>query len=386
MAALLREIEHLSVEGRRVLLACAYLTEASVTELKRVTGYDDARMTACIAELQSLFLLGAPALLRKEPRFRVSDNTAVLIVEKRNSLLTDPAALLKRVELVRTESVSGAHQVVGAAIRQASAMLGEKRYEDAIATVQSALERKPGHPDLLYTLGRCQWAAWKERQEPSLDRVRKTWRRAYDAGQRRDVLFEEWHQAEQESKDFNGAREVCQLALNSRAGDPVRWHLRLAQAHYDLALVHVRTLDLSDGLRELNASVQQLLSARARTPGMLQDRIDAFLCTVNDERYRIASVSREFPDLIAAYDVVKEILGSGDVREVNYLRLIDVVSRFGRLLSHRDFLSRGNINQMERMLREARSEIEHSDSIARAELLGQLRDVRHEIDTVRLDQ
>lgn len=385
MAALLREIEHLSVEARRVLLACAYLKEASVSELKKVTSYDDGRMTSCIAELQSLFLLGAPSLIRREPRFRVSDNTAALIQEKKQGLVADPQALLKRVEVLRSESAGGTTHVVGAAIRQGLAILNEKRFDDAIATLQSALERKPSHPDLLLTLGRCQWAAWSQRGEPPLDRVRKTFRRAYDEGQRRDVLFEEWHQAECEARDFNGAREVCQLALTAHTAEAEWWQLRVAQAHYQLAQVHIRTLDLTEGLRELNTSVQQLMKMPKRAPGMLQDQLQQFLRSVNDERYRIVAGSRDFADVLVAFDTVKGILGSGDNRDANYVRLVEVVARFVQLLSHRDSLNRANVNQVEKMFREARSLLDQSHADSRVLLLERIRELRHALDTVRLE-
>ena len=56
-AALKREIETLSMEGRRVLLACSLMREASVTELRQVTGYEDERMMLCMVNWSLCFFL-----------------------------------------------------------------------------------------------------------------------------------------------------------------------------------------------------------------------------------------------------------------------------------------------------------------------------------------
>ena len=100
-AALKREVEMLSIEARRVLLACSYMGEASLTELKRVTGYGEERMQMCIAELTALFLVSAQPIIRKEVRFRVSNNTARLVLENATMLVTDPSALMDNVGKLR---------------------------------------------------------------------------------------------------------------------------------------------------------------------------------------------------------------------------------------------------------------------------------------------
>ena len=101
-AALEREIDHLLMESKRVLLACALMGEASLTELKKVTGYGDNRMMVCLEELKSLFLIYAKPFIKQEPRFAVSNNTSLLVLENREMLVTDPMALEKTVAQLRT--------------------------------------------------------------------------------------------------------------------------------------------------------------------------------------------------------------------------------------------------------------------------------------------
>jgi len=69
-AALLHEIEQLTAEAKRVLLATAYMSEASQTELRQVTGYDTSRMQKYISELNAFFLIETKPLIKKEARLQ----------------------------------------------------------------------------------------------------------------------------------------------------------------------------------------------------------------------------------------------------------------------------------------------------------------------------
>jgi hypothetical protein len=134
-AALQREINGLPIESKRVLLACAMMTEASLTELKKATGYDNERMMLCLEELKSLFLVNAKPFIKQEPRFTVSNNTARLVLENSNLLVTDPIALERVIAGLRgrrnTKRAFTVQHTIGAAITQASALLKDHRHKDA---------------------------------------------------------------------------------------------------------------------------------------------------------------------------------------------------------------------------------------------------------------
>ncbi len=109
-AALQREIGHLTVEGRRVLLAVAILFECSYTELRQVTGYDDESLLRYLDELKALFLVGAPRIIMKEPRFGVQSNTRTLVLANQNQLVADPTSIAKRCEQVRSGTAGRRNQ------------------------------------------------------------------------------------------------------------------------------------------------------------------------------------------------------------------------------------------------------------------------------------
>ena len=46
-------------------------------------------MMLCIGELEPLFLLADPQFIKSERRFKVSNNTALLVLANRNLLVSD---------------------------------------------------------------------------------------------------------------------------------------------------------------------------------------------------------------------------------------------------------------------------------------------------------
>jgi len=248
MAALHREISKLSLESRRVLLACAYMGEAATVELKQVTGYDDVRMTTCIAELQSLFLLAAPEFIREIPRFKVPSNTARLVVEREKELVSDPAGLKKTISNLRARNRVKRVNRVGEAIAQGNALLREKRFDEAIKTVEAVGNRYGDNPDLLLMWGRCYFEKSKEyNNERSYNaEARRLFKKAYDLGQRRDLLYEMWHQSELDVDHPNGALEVSDAAIKDGIGARSEWVLRRMKAMYTVSWRHAKAQNVRE--------------------------------------------------------------------------------------------------------------------------------------------
>jgi hypothetical protein len=259
-AALESEVKNLSPEGIRTLFAAVLLHECSLTELAQVTGYDLDTLTSCIEELRALFLLSAPAIIAKEARFRVQNNTRLLVLENQTTLVKDPAAIRKAFERVRSGQPAvvkkGNQRLIGAAITQAAAFLREGNAEDAVSTLIAALKVQPEHPDLLYTLARAE----KAKATPDLTKVRQLLKRAYDFGQRKAAFFDVWYFAELNANHPIGAVEVASYAIDERIPDKRGWHARRGNAKY-LAGRMRESFDLEGATDDLMGSRDDLREA-----------------------------------------------------------------------------------------------------------------------------
>ena len=149
-AALEREVNQLSSESRRVLLAAVYLFECSYTELRQVTGYDDEQLNQYVDELRGLFLLGAPRITSNEARFAVQSNTRVLIsnLAVAKKLAIDPDNIRQLCEKIRTGAPAlkkrENKRAIAAAVTQANAFLREREWTSAQETLLVALKKIQG--------------------------------------------------------------------------------------------------------------------------------------------------------------------------------------------------------------------------------------------------
>lgn len=193
-AALKKEIDRLSSESRRALLALAYFGECSSSELRQALEYAPASVQKCIEELNSLFLLQARRVTEDEPRFSISNTARIVVIERAKELARDHVALSNRIRTLRTpglgSSGQGNRQRIGAAIAQANAKLRDRDPTAAIAAVRAEMGRQGDHPDLLTMLGCCLAQASPAQR----DEARVAFRRALErSAAPKAVLFEKWY-------------------------------------------------------------------------------------------------------------------------------------------------------------------------------------------------
>ena len=186
----LRELEQLSIESKRTLLAASYLRNCSQTELQLVTGYHKKLLEGYVEELKSLFLIGDKRITPGEPRFEVTDMVRALVHERAQDLAADPTLVRRRVEELRSNTGKiGNRRIVGRAINQAMAHLRQEDVPAAEDTIRAALRKHPEQPDLMMTLGRC----LMKREQPDVNEARVLFRKAYQAGKADSVLFDHWY-------------------------------------------------------------------------------------------------------------------------------------------------------------------------------------------------
>lgn len=257
-AVLQKEIEQLTAEARRVLLAIAFFGECSLAEIKTVVGLADIRLQNSLDELQSLFLVDAPKIIESQPRFEINVTAASLVIGQKESLAHDFARIEGGVRAARNsarkEAGQGNNPEVGKAISQALALSKGGDLGAAIETIEAALIRQKRHPDLLVAR-----AHFRMSQVPrSLDEIRKDLRLAYDEGGRKERLFELWYQAERLAEYGQGLIEVAEKALREFPSDTQIWGRRKAEGFILVGLVRSKSGHIESAVSELGNAANEL--------------------------------------------------------------------------------------------------------------------------------
>jgi tetratricopeptide (TPR) repeat protein len=146
--ALQRELEQLSLDARKVLLAASIDDGAiSFAELQSILAYSEDRILVALSELQTLFLLPKPQLVEGEQRFELNSNTRKLVrfVEAGTDQYARLEAKVKAIHGTLPR-VGGA--IVSALIRQAFLLLEAGKSQDAESLMLQAVEKYPQEADL----------------------------------------------------------------------------------------------------------------------------------------------------------------------------------------------------------------------------------------------
>ena len=364
-AALLREIEILTLESRRVLLACSYMGEASFTEIKQVTGYSDQRMQSCISELTSMFLLFSKPFIKKEPRFTVSNNTSRLILEETGILIPDSTTLRNNVMKLkkgRVSSMLGKPYLhpVGAAITQAGALIRESKYDDAMATVESALQNHINNPDLILTRGRCLFEKFNSSGDSKyLAMARRAFNKAYDYGQHKDPLFTMWFTSEMLAKHPAGAIDVATLAIEYNIPIPAEWLQRRADAYLYQSQAFRRTLNNDSALDHMKNAAKDIGKALSLAKDLQRPPLLEKFYGINDVLWSLAdSVFYELRGISSSkglFDTAEFLILLGDSRRINFERLYDAVDEIYKPVAKLNKMTTGQMNVLEEMLRKSRN-------------------------------
>lgn len=359
-AALQREIDHLLMESKRVLLACALMGETSLTEIKKVTGYDHKRIMLCLEELRSLFLVSAKPFIKQEPRFAVSNNTALLVLENREMLATDPVALEKTIARLRTGRGDASkvtmitRRSVGAAITQAVALLKDDNHEDAIETIEAALREYKNNPDLLLTRGRCLLACFNSSREGKyLTMARRSFNKAHDYGQRREMLYDLWYESEMTADHPQGAIDVCTLAIQDGLSSDSKWLRRRAEAHAHLSVAMQQSFNIDAAITNTHSCLTDLSKAMSRSGVLEKTELNELFFQASDDLWEMmSSVSEDIVGIRDLFQAVKFCVGLGDSRPIALQRLVHTAERAHQKVLRADGITRAQANLLRQIVRE----------------------------------
>lgn len=314
-AALSKEIDSLSVDAKRALLAIVYFKSCSATELKQVLGYEKLKLSDCLEELQSLFLVSEPKIIEKEPRFTVSITTSLLAIEKKSGLAFDHNQIERKVKEIRKgvpfQKKEGNRRKVGQAITQSMAFLKENDFESALDTVNSELNNQKNNPDLLLFKARI----LATKPQPDTAKAKELFRRSYNLGQRKEIIFEYWFQAEEQSSSANGMIEVSEYALKESVSDRSCWYYKLA-----------RGLIIRSKARDGHHRVDDLMQASSCLAKVIKDQSSASrqirIQESNELHDLIWDIIRKLDSMswITSFEYTCRIIKDGDTRTAMYRR------------------------------------------------------------------
>ncbi len=207
--ALQRELEHLTDDARRVLMAAAVSEDSvSFVELEQTLSFSQDRLISSVKELQGLFLLPKPQVVEGEQRFQLNLNTRKLI-----HLVEGDSDLYARIKR-QSEALTGklpqiGRGIVTALIRQAHIQLQAGKITEAAELMRNAIDKYPTTPDLHGFLGHVY------RRMGRIVDARAHFEEAYKRkGKNRD-MFLRWARMEMGEREWSKAIKVTDRAIKA---------------------------------------------------------------------------------------------------------------------------------------------------------------------------
>lgn len=317
-AALSKEICALGSTAKRILFVASILRECSRAELLDITKLGMTEFDDAIIELQTLFLVDAPKIIKNEPRFSVPESTAAAVFDAELTLVADPARLRGSAKeyLQRAASSAGkaGRSKVGLAINQTMALLRSGRNSEALATVDQALHRDQRNSDLLLLKGRC-----LRHSDPS--KAIEALSASFLNGQRKPLLFDLWYSATTDQAQYAATLDIANLALDSEL-DRSKWLPLRARANVQIALMRNRDGQSVSAVDLLLRAASDLRDSVALVKHSLKeaDSHREDMRSVHDVAWKLAE-GTNIESNLSSFDVSLAALHNGDYREVSFERI-----------------------------------------------------------------
>lgn len=231
--ALQREIEKLSSDSRKILIAAAVTDDPiSFAELQSVLELPDERLLPALTELQTLFLFPKAPAVEGEQRYEINLNTKKLV-----RLVEGTNGFYARIEN-RSKALAGklpvvGHSIVASLIRQAFLRLNAEQSGEAETILLGAIEKYPNAPDLRGVLGLVY------RRMHRVSDARAQFEAAFRFKPKAPDMYLHWMKMEISEKEWSRALSVADRALKTLP-DAVTYEIAerkayiLRQAGFDL--------------------------------------------------------------------------------------------------------------------------------------------------------
>ncbi|WP_139826343.1 MULTISPECIES: RNA-binding domain-containing protein [Derxia] len=324
-AALDREIQQLSPEAKRILLAAALVGRASVPNLSEITECSLEKVEQAIQELSTLHLVSGDPI-GDTPNFIVPSNTIRLVKNSAQLLATDH----KKIEL-RIKDLSqplkhgkGRDDVSRLAITQAQAQVRQHKHMDAIATLTDAIKLRPKNGDLKGVKAEL----FMQIQPPRHEEARRLARDAIQIGCNRPTTFDTWFDAEMQSGHYPGAIEAAEMALTREIGHNHEWLMKNAAALFTKATNSGIGTSPADKLSTLIRASELIHEAVKTTRGETSTKYQNVRFDVHDQIWSVIiddGLTR-LDEIRIARGQLEKFWRTQDVRLTNASRCIEVVN------------------------------------------------------------
>lgn len=205
--ALQRELEQLSSDGRRVLIAASVGDDpVSFAEIESILQISEERILAALSELQTLFLVPKPRIVEGEQRFELNSNTRKLV-----RMVEAESDQYRRIE-AKAKAVHGklpqvGRGIISALIRQAFLLLDSGKQQEAEQLMLQAVEKYPQAADLQGFVG------FLYRRLNRFTDAAKYFEAAYKLKCRNPETYRHWVKMEMSQKEWTAATTAADKGL-----------------------------------------------------------------------------------------------------------------------------------------------------------------------------
>jgi tetratricopeptide (TPR) repeat protein len=204
--ALQREIEKLSQDARKILIAAAVTDDPiSFAELENVLELSEDRLLAGLTELQTLFLFPKAPAVEGEQRYQINLNTKKLV-----RLVEGPSEFYARIDN-RSKALAGklpavGHSIVASLIKQALLRFNANQPE-AETILLGAIEKYPNVPDIHGVLG------YLYKRMGRVADARAQFEAAFKLKAKNPEMYLHWLRLETAEKEWSKALAITDRAL-----------------------------------------------------------------------------------------------------------------------------------------------------------------------------
>jgi hypothetical protein len=348
-AVLGREIDQLSRSAKRALLCLGFLKDASKSEIMNAGGFLEISLEDSLEELRSLFIVSASRIIESEPRYSISEPTALLVLSKMSHLAGDHIAIERKVQKMRSKvkrrTSSRKNKNVAIAISQALS-LRKSDISAARETIEAALKIEKNHPDLLLFKGRM----IMETESNGSGGARRLFEEAYRFGARKHILFDLWYKCERDASNGAGVLDVASMALSEFSDELVLWSKRKAEGYVINGIARSKKGDFDLACDDLSSAAKETHTAQENSSGSNKVDLSEDLYLLHD------SLIRTLPSTSDAYrretiSLLREITDRGDLRRIVLSAFTEAIERRFGALSRNRSIDDSAISKFENNLR-----------------------------------
>jgi hypothetical protein len=275
-------------------------------------------------------------------------------------LVPDPKVLEKMVSDLRKgemrDRLRAPSRRVGAAITQANSLMLAGKIDLAIDTMDSALREVKENPDLVLMRARYLLEKYKStgnQETQYLSMARRGFAKAEGLGQRREMLYHLWYEAEVVAKDLSGAIEVANIAIKKDIPAKAEWLRKRAEAHLRMSDSLKSVHNWNSAADEMFYSSRDISDAIKVSDSRQTQALSELMYQVNDKLWNLTTyVKVGIEGFEENFEVARQIIRRGDHRPIAYERLLQTANSIYDYLVQRKPMTKSRIIMLNRIIRE----------------------------------